>query len=74
MRPVISSLILAVTAVATIAVGVASANFIGTSSLGAAPKGDRLPVAVADASGASYVTVETRPDHGVSVLNKIQIN
>jgi hypothetical protein len=73
MRPVISSLILAITAAATIAVGVASASFINTSQMGASPKGDRLPVAVASASD-SYVTVETRPHDGVSVLNKIQVN
>jgi hypothetical protein len=73
MRPVLSSLILAVTAVATLAVGVASASFLSTSTPGVAPKGDRLPVAVADADG-TYVTVETRPHDGVSVLNKIQVN
>jgi len=73
MRPVISSLILAVTAAATLAVGVASANFISNSTLGAAPKGDRLPVSVAS-TDSSYVTVETRPHDGVSVLNKIQVN
>ena len=71
MRPVISSLILAVTVVATIAVGVASANFLGASTL-AAPKGDRLPV-VAETDGR-YVTVETRPASGVSVLNRIEVN
>ena len=73
MRPVISSLILAITAAATLAVGVASANFISTSISAAAPKGDRLPFAVASAD-SRYVTVETRPHDGVSVLNKIQLN
>jgi len=69
MAPWFHSAVLAVTLVATVAVGVASASlYLGSSQ--AAPKADRLPV-VADASG--YVTIETRGD-GVSVLKRIQIN
>ena len=73
MPPVITSLILATTVVATLAVGVASASFINSVNTGAAPKADRLPVAVAG-NDATYITLETRPDDGVSVLNKIQVN
>ena len=71
MPNVISSLILGTTVVATIAVGVASASFINAGQV-AAPRGDRLPVAVASADD-KYVTIETRHD-GVSVLNKILVN
>jgi len=71
MPPVVTSLILATTVVATIAVGVASASFLNNSSLGAAPKSDRMSVADAD---GTYITLETRPDAGTSVLHKIQVN
>ena len=73
MPPAITSLILATTVVATLAVGVASASFINSVNTGAAPKGDRLPVAVAE-SDSTYITLETRPDAGTSVLHKIQVN
>ena len=73
MPPVVTSLILATTVVATIAVGVASASFLNNSSLGAAPKSDRLAVADAGSDG-TYITLETRPDAGTSVLHKIQVN
>ena len=69
MAPWFHSAVLAVTLVATVAVGVASASlFLGAGQ--SAAKADRLPV-VADAGG--YVTIETRGD-GVSVLKRIQIN
>ena len=71
MAPLISSVILATAVVATLAVGVASASFLNTHD--AAPKADRLPM-VATSNDNSYVTVETRPDSGVSVLTRVQVN
>lgn len=73
MPPVITSLILATTVVATLAVGVAGASFVNSVNTGAAPKSDRLPVATADADG-TYITFETRADANTSVLHKIQVN
>jgi hypothetical protein len=72
MRPVLTSLILATTVVATLAVGVASANFIHQGDI-AAPKGDRLPVAAAD-HAKTVVMVETRAAEGTSVVHKVELN
>ena len=71
MAPLISSAILATTVVATLAVGVASASFLNAHD--ATPKGDRLPI-VATNNDNNYVTVETRPDNGVSILTRVQVN
>jgi hypothetical protein len=69
MAPVISSAILGTIVVATIAVSVASASFINSHD--AAPKADRLPIALTD---NSYVTFETHHNDGVSVLTRVQVN
>lgn len=66
------STILASTLAATLLVGFASAAMI-TSHPGAAPKGDRLPIAATAAPSTDYVTVETRHD-GVSELARIPVN
>jgi hypothetical protein len=72
MPPVFTSLILATTVVATLAVGVASASFIHQGDV-AAPKADRLPVTVAD-NHTTFVTVETRAAEGTSVVHKVELN
>lgn len=72
MRSLFHSTVLATTAVATLAVGIASAAIITRGDDVAAPKADRLPVAVS-ADGSSYVTVETRSD-GVSVLKRLPVD
>lgn len=61
--------VLATAFAATVAVGLASASMVMQGD--AAPKADRLPVAY---SNASYATVETRNDDGVSVLNSIRVD
>jgi hypothetical protein len=62
------STILATSAAATLAVGIASAAIYADAQHLAAPKADRLPVL---ADNHSYVTVETRQD-GVSILNRVR--
>lgn len=66
----IHTTILATTFAATVAVGLASASMLVEGSV-ASPKGDRLPV-IADNSG--YITIETRLQDGVSVLNRVEVN
>jgi hypothetical protein len=64
------SIILAITSVATVAVGIASASTFGVFSEPVATKTDRLPM-LFDPT-ADYVTIETRKD-GVSLLRRVPI-
>ena len=65
------STIIATSVAATLAVGIASAAIYSETRNDAAPKADRLPVAVADAGNS--ITIETRQD-GVSILNRVPLD
>jgi hypothetical protein len=70
MAPWFHTVVLATTFVATVAVGVAGASFFFIDDV-AAPKGDRLPIAVD--SSSRYATVETRVDN-TSILNRVIVD
>jgi len=63
------SLILATSAVATIAVGVAGAGVLNDMRAPAAKKADRLTV-MADLGGSPEITIEQR-GQGVSILTRV---